>query len=152
MDTKKIEKLILLMKKHGLHEIEVEEENVGKVRVTAAASYAPAGMYAPPPGSYSAAASGAKPSESHSDDSAATVARDKQIRSPFVGTFYEAASPEAEPFVRTGQKVRKGETLCIIEAMKIMNEIEADRDCTIKEVLVKNGQPLEFDQVIFIIE
>jgi acetyl-CoA carboxylase biotin carboxyl carrier protein len=74
------------------------------------------------------------------------------IKSPFVGTFYRQASPGADSFVEIGAKVRKGQTLCIVEAMKLMNEIESDRDGVLKEILVENGQPVEFDQPLFVIE
>lgn len=77
---------------------------------------------------------------------------DKVVRSPFVGTFYEAPSPGAVPFVKVGQRVKKGDVLCIIEAMKIMNEIEAEQDGVIKEILVSNGSPVEYDQPLFIFE
>ena len=69
-----------------------------------------------------------------------------------VGTFYSSASPEAGPFVKVGQKVSEGETLCIIEAMKILNQIEADKSGTIKQILVENAEPVEYDQPLFIIE
>jgi acetyl-CoA carboxylase biotin carboxyl carrier protein len=75
-----------------------------------------------------------------------------QVKSPMVGTFYEAASPTSGPFVTTGQQVSAGDTLCIIEAMKMMNQIEADKAGTIRSILVDNGSPVEFDQVLFIIE
>lgn len=74
------------------------------------------------------------------------------LKSPFVGTFYRASSPGADPFADIGTRVKKGQTLCIIEAMKLMNEIEADRDGVIREILVENGQPVEFDQALFVIE
>lgn len=149
MDTKKIEKLIQLLKKHDLHEIEVESEG-DRVRLTASGLVASPSMpmaiptmatsFAPVAGD-GAAGKSAEAGSSHN-----------HVRSPFVGTFYESPSPGAEPFVRVGQRVKKGETLCIIEAMKIMNEIEAERDCTIKEILVGNGQAVEFDQAIFTID
>ncbi|TVQ66760.1 MAG: acetyl-CoA carboxylase biotin carboxyl carrier protein [Balneolaceae bacterium] len=74
------------------------------------------------------------------------------IKSPIVGTFYEASSPESEPFVKEGAKVQKGDTLCIIEAMKIMNEIESEYSGTIQKILVNNASPVEFDQPLFIIK
>ena len=75
-----------------------------------------------------------------------------QVKSPMVGTFYESASPTSGPFVTPGQKVSVGDTLCIIEAMKMMNQIEADKSGTVRSILVENGSPVEFDQVMFIIE
>jgi acetyl-CoA carboxylase biotin carboxyl carrier protein len=142
MDIKKIEKLIVLLKKHGLQSIEVEEKDVGAVKITLPSSGGP--IFYPQMGSQSVVGasevvtSGGNP--------------DKEIHSPFVGTYYEAASPGADPFVKSGQRIQKGDTLCIIEAMKIMNEIEADRDGVIKEVKVRNGQALEFGQLLFTIE
>jgi acetyl-CoA carboxylase biotin carboxyl carrier protein len=79
-------------------------------------------------------------------------ANQKHIKSPFVGTFYLAPKPGAEPFVRPGQRVKKGDVLCIVEAMKLMNEIESEIDGTIVEVLVDNGKPIEFDQPLFVYE
>ena len=75
----------------------------------------------------------------------------KPVTSPMVGTFYRSPSPEAKPFVQVGDTVKKGDTLCIIEAMKLLNEIEAEEDGVIKEVLVENGQPVEFGQPLFIL-
>lgn len=141
MDIKKIEKVIGLLKKHGLASIEVEEKDVGSVRITAFGSGA-APQYLHPPVSV----------HPQTADVPASGHPDKEIQSPFVGTYYEAASPGADPFVKPGQRIQKGDTLCIIEAMKIMNEIEADRDGVIKEIKVRNGQPLEFGQIIFTLE
>jgi len=74
------------------------------------------------------------------------------VKSPFVGTFYRSASPGADAFAEVGMRVKKGQTLCIVEAMKLMNEIESDRDGVIREILIENGQPVEFDQALFVIE
>lgn len=74
------------------------------------------------------------------------------IKSPIVGTFYEAASPDSDPFVKVGDKVKEGQTLCIVEAMKIMNEIESEFSGTIQEIIAENGSPVEFDQPLFIIK
>jgi acetyl-CoA carboxylase biotin carboxyl carrier protein len=83
---------------------------------------------------------------------AAEVDTGHQVKSPMVGTFYSAASPTSGPFVSQGQQVNAGDTLCIIEAMKMMNQIEADKSGTVKSILVEDGSPVEFDQVLFIIE
>jgi acetyl-CoA carboxylase biotin carboxyl carrier protein len=136
MDVKEIEKHIELMKKHGVAELEVEK---GKVKIVLGGGEPRFFNNTQP----AAVAQSIVASESESV---------KYIRSPFVGTFYESASPGSAAFAKAGQKISKGQTLCIIEAMKIMNEIEADRDCVIKEVLVANEQTLEFDQPIFVIE
>ena len=74
------------------------------------------------------------------------------LKSPFVGTFYRSTTPGSDPMVEVGTRVRKGQSLCIVEAMKLMNEIESDRDGVIREILAENGQPVEFDQVLFVIE
>ena len=81
-----------------------------------------------------------------------TAADGPTVSSPFVGTFYRAPSPEADAFVQVGQTVRKGQTLCIVEAMKLMNEIEAESDCKVLEMLVQNGEPVEYGQALFRIE
>jgi len=146
MDIKKVEKFIQLLKKHSLHEIEIEEDGK-RLRISSGS----VGAFTPAQG-LPPTFSVANESKPEPQGSSVDIPTDKQIRSPFVGTFYEASSPDAEPFVRPGQRVQKGDTLCIIEAMKIMNEIEAEKDGTIKEILVKNEQPLEFDQLIFVYE
>jgi len=85
-------------------------------------------------------------------ESAKAAPAGKVVRSPFVGTLYHAPSPGADPFVEVGKRVKKGATLCIVEAMKLMNEIEAEFDGVIKEILVANEQPVEFDQPLFVME
>ncbi|NTW49876.1 MAG: acetyl-CoA carboxylase biotin carboxyl carrier protein [Chlorobiales bacterium] len=85
-------------------------------------------------------------------DSSATPSRYKEIRSPMVGTFYRSPSPEAHPYAQVGDSITKGKVLCIIEAMKLMNEIESDMDGTIVKILVENSQPIEYDQVLFLID
>lgn len=82
----------------------------------------------------------------------APPASGETVKSPIVGTYYEAASPDSDPFIKVGDKVKKGQTLCIIEAMKIMNEIESEFSGTIKELIVSDGTPVEFDQPLFIIQ
>lgn len=147
MDIKKIERLMELMKAHQLAEIEVDEKG-DRVRISmVTANATPAAMlqqpiHFPAPAAVAAA----------KVDTAGPAETRKTMRSPFVGTFYAAPSPEAATFVKAGQTVRQGETLCIIEAMKLMNEIEAEADTTILEVLVKNGQAVEFDQPLFAIK
>ena len=129
MDLRKLKKLIDLVEESGIAEIEVTEgeEKVRITRTTAAAA-------APAP--------------------AAPAARDlsNAQKSPMVGTFYRAPGPNAAAFVEVGQQVKAGDTLCIIEAMKLMNEIEAEKSGTVKEILVENGTPVEFGEPLFIIE
>jgi len=137
-----VEKLIELLKKHELHQIAIEDGGT-KISVTAK-------------GAQVAEARVAKVTDvvaSATPVSAATKpVRGKVVKSPFVGTFYSAPSPGADVFVELGKRVKKGDTLCIIEAMKLMNEIEAERDGTITEILVDNEQLVEFDQPLFVIE
>jgi len=148
MDIRKVKKLIELLEESGIAELEIKEgeESVrisrlsptSNIQMTTAAPVAVAQAPEPAPAAVEAVVA-EKPSG-------------HEVRSPMVGTFYTAASPTAGPFVTVGQKVEVGDTLCIIEAMKMMNQIEADRAGVIKQILVENGQPVEFDQVLFIIE
>ncbi len=151
MDLRKLKKLIDLVEESGIAEIEVTEGEE-KVRITRATA-APAPVYAAPahvaaPAPAPAAAAAAAPAP------AAPAARDlsNAQKSPMVGTFYRAPGPNAAAFVEVGQQVKAGDTLCIIEAMKLMNEIEAEKSGTVKEILVENGTPVEFGEPLFIIE
>lgn len=139
MDLRKLKKLIDLVEESGIAEIEVTEgeEKVRITRTTAAA----APVYAAP------APAAAAPA-------AAPAARDlsNAQKSPMVGTFYRAPGPNAAAFVEVGQQVKVGDTLCIIEAMKLMNEIEAEKSGVVKEILVENGTPVEYGEPLFIIE
>ncbi|EOF8958878.1 TPA: acetyl-CoA carboxylase biotin carboxyl carrier protein [Neisseria gonorrhoeae] len=136
MDLRKLKKLIDLVEESGIAEIEVTEGEE-KVRITRTIAAAP--VYAAP---VPAAAPAVTP--------AARDLSDAQ-KSPMVGTFYRAPGPNAAPFVEVGQQVKAGDTLCIIEAMKLMNEIEAEKSGTVKEILVENGTPVEFGEPLFII-
>jgi acetyl-CoA carboxylase biotin carboxyl carrier protein len=146
MDIRKIKKLIELLEESGIAELEIKEgeESVRISRQSAPQPMmtAPMQMAAPPQAAVSAPA--AAP--------AAAVDTGHQVKSPMVGTFYGAASPTSSPFVTPGQEVNVGDTLCIIEAMKMMNQIEADKSGKISSILVEDGSPVEFDQVLFIIE
>ncbi len=156
MDLRKLKKLIDLVEESGIAEIEVTEGEE-KVRITrtiannqpvyAAMHHAPQPMLAPAP---AVAAPGATAPVAAAP--AAGPDLSKALTSPMVGTFYRAASPSAPAFAEVGQSVNAGDTLCIIEAMKLMNEIEADRSGVIKEILVVNGQPVEYGEPLFIIE
>ena len=148
MDIRKIKKLIELLDESGIAEIEIHEgeESVRISRQSAVVqtvAAAPAPIAAP----VSAAIATGNPGEA-----TAQIASGHQIKSPMVGTFYASASPTSDPFVTEGQKVNVGDTLCIIEAMKMMNQIEADKAGTVRSILVENGSPVEFDQVLYIIE
>jgi acetyl-CoA carboxylase biotin carboxyl carrier protein len=162
MDFKNIEQLMDLMRKQGFNHLKFETKDQ-KIELTmqpasqggmmasmpmmgahmmAPGMHAPAVPMPPPPAAKSEAPAG----------TARTFSSGHIVKSPFVGTFYRAASPGADVFVDVGTRVRKGQTLCIVEAMKLMNEIEADRDGVIREILGENGQPVEYDQALFVIE
>lgn len=117
-------------------------------QMTAATSFPPQFAQAPAAGQPSSPSDGS----SKSAEAGAANSRYKEIRSPMVGTFYRSPSPEANPYIQVGETVSKGKVLCIIEAMKLMNEIESDLDGTIVKILVENAQPIEYDQVLFLID
>ena len=151
MDIRKVKKLIELLEESGIAELEIKEgeESVRISRYSAAAvqTVAPAPAPAAP---VAAADSAGAPAPAASE--AAESILGHQVKSPMVGTFYASASPTSGPFVSQGQQVSVGDTLCIIEAMKMMNQIEADKAGMVRSILVENGAPVEFDQVLFIIE
>ena len=150
MDLRKLKKLIDLVEESGIAEIEVTEGEE-KVRITRTIAAAP--VYAAPAPAAAMAAAPA-PTATTPAPAAAPAARDlsNAQKSPMVGTFYRAPGPNASAFVEVGQQVKAGDTLCIIEAMKLMNEIEAEKSGTVKEILVENGTPVEFGEPLFIIE
>jgi acetyl-CoA carboxylase biotin carboxyl carrier protein len=145
MDIRKVKKLIELLVDSGIAELEIKEgeesvrisrqstvtQSVAAPAVAAAAVAAPAAATTPLP---------------------EQEPRGHHVKSPMVGTYYGAASPTSSPFVKEGQSVSVGDTLCIIEAMKMMNQIEADKAGIIRSILIENGSPVEFDQIMFIIE
>ncbi|MGE5170961.1 MAG: acetyl-CoA carboxylase biotin carboxyl carrier protein [Rudaea sp.] len=150
MDLRKLKTLIDLVETSGIAELEIQEGEE-RVRITRASpNVAPHMMLhtAPPPAAAPVVApSPAAPAEAP----AAPEEQGHVVKSPMVGTFYRSASPGAAPFVEIGDAVAAGDTLCIVEAMKLMNEIEADAGGTVKAVLVENGQPVEFGQPLFVI-
>ena len=156
MDLRKLKKLIDLVQESGVAELEITEgeEKVrivkgGDVTVSALAAPAaaahPAG--APAPGAAAAPAAEPGPGQEGQQGQEGHV-----VKAPMVGTFYRSPAPEAKPFVEVGQAVKEGETICIIEAMKLMNEIEADASGIVKAILVENGQPVEYGQPLFLID
>ncbi len=156
MDLRKLKKLIDLVEESGIAEIEVTEGEE-KVRITRSIAHVQQQpIYAPAPMIQAATpAPVAPPTSAASVTTPETPAvRDLSCaqKSPMVGTFYRAASPSSPAFVEVGQSVKVGDTLCIIEAMKLMNEIEAEHSGIIKEILVENGTPVEFGEPLFIIE
>ncbi len=153
MDLRKLKKLIDLVEESGIAEIEVTEGEE-KVRITRSlmASVQHQPIYAAP--APAAAAPIAAPTAAAPIAAAAPAEKDtsKAQRSPMVGTFYRAPSPSSPSFVEVGQSVKEGDTLCIIEAMKLMNEIEAEKSGVVKAILVENGHPVEYGEPLFIIE
>jgi acetyl-CoA carboxylase biotin carboxyl carrier protein len=153
MDIRKIKKLIELVEESGIAELEITEgeESVRINRHSSAPVIAaqPQHFAAPVAAPAPAAAPAAAPV---ADVPAASEPAGHKVLSPMVGTFYSAASPEAPAYVEVGQTVNVGDTLCIVEAMKMMNQIEADKAGVVKAILVNNGEPIEFDQALFIIE
>ncbi|ARP37001.1 MULTISPECIES: acetyl-CoA carboxylase biotin carboxyl carrier protein [Vibrio] len=150
MDIRKIKKLIELVEESGISELEISEgEESVRISRNSPVSAAPI-QYAAAPAPVAAAAPAAAPVAAEA--AAPAVPAGHQVLSPMVGTFYGAPSPDAKPFVKVGQSVTAGETLCIVEAMKMMNQIEADKSGVVTAILVEDGQPVEFDQALVIIE
>ncbi|MBV6754656.1 MULTISPECIES: acetyl-CoA carboxylase biotin carboxyl carrier protein [Pseudomonas] len=151
MDIRKVKKLIELLEESGIDELEIKEGEES-VRISrhsktpAQQYYAPAPMPAPV-----AAAPAAAPVAAAPVAAAAPALNGTVARSPMVGTFYRKSSPAAPSFVEVGQSVKKGDTLCIVEAMKMMNHIEAETSGVIESILVEDGQPVEYDQPLFTI-
>lgn len=154
MDIRKVKKLIELLEESNIDEIEIKEgeESVRISRNSAPPMYAPqyAPQYAPPPAPAPAAAAAPAPAAAE-EESAPTKINGHVIKSPMVGTYYGAPSPGSPPFVEVGQHVKAGDVVCIVEAMKMMNQIEADKSGVVEAILVDNAQPVEFDQPLITI-
>ncbi|MCB6182989.1 acetyl-CoA carboxylase biotin carboxyl carrier protein [Leeia sp. TBRC 13508] len=151
MDLRKLKKLIDLVQESGIAELEVTEGEE-KVRITSTVAHAPT-YAAPMQQIIPAAAPVAAAAPAAAEPAAAPGYADASlVKSPMVGTFYRAGAPGAKAFVDVGQSVSVGDRLCIIEAMKLMNEIEADRAGVVKAVLIENGQPVEYGEPLFVIE
>lgn len=152
MDLRKIKKLIELLEESNLAELEIHEgeESVRLSRTGTAPTmmHAPMPMTAPPP---AAAPAPAPAPETPQQIGGEQLPDGQVVRSPMVGTYYSAPNPDSDPFVKEGQKVAKGETLCLIEAMKMFNQIESEFSGTVVAILVESGQPVEFDQPLFVI-
>jgi acetyl-CoA carboxylase biotin carboxyl carrier protein len=146
MDIRKVKKLIEMLEESSLAEIEIQEGEES-IRISRASSTVAAPIMAAPV----AAAAPVAESGPASDDSAALPSGHK-VESPMVGTFYRAPTPGASPFVEVGSTVKEGDTLCIVEAMKMLNQIDADKSGTIKAILKENGEPVEYGEPLFIIE
>ncbi|GAB5380128.1 MAG: acetyl-CoA carboxylase biotin carboxyl carrier protein [Aliiglaciecola sp.] len=152
MDIRKIKKLIELVEESGISELEITEgEESVRIHRGSSASAAPlqyATVAAPAPAPVAAA----PVAEAASAPAATEEVSGHVVKSPMVGTFYRSSSPGSKAFVEVGQKVNVGDTLCIVEAMKMMNQIEADKAGVIKQILIENQEPVEFDQPMFVIE
>lgn len=152
MDIRKVKKLIELLEESGIDELEIKEgeESVRISRHSKQPAYAPQPVYAQAPAPVAAPVAATAPS-AEAAPAAAPKLNGTVARSPMVGTFYRAASPTSANFVEVGQTVKKGDILCIVEAMKMMNHIEAEASGVIESILVENGQPVEYDQPLFTI-
>ena len=159
MDIRKIKKLIDLIQESDVAEIEISEGEES-VRISRNSTSAPMHHYAPHPQSYPAPAPAPNVAETsaanavvEADNKAAQKASHEAnaLRSPMVGTFYRSSSPDTAPFVEVGQQVNAGDVICIIEAMKMFNQIEADRSGTVKAILVDDGHPVEYDEPLIVI-
>jgi len=150
MDLRKLKKLIDLVQESGIAELEVNEGEERVRIVRAGVSTSPMGVNVPAHSVATEIPIGSSPKAAATE--AAPEIAGHVVKSPMVGTFYRAPSPGAQPFIELGDTVKLGQTICIIEAMKLLNEIEADRDGVIKAILVENGQPVEYGEPLFAIE
>ncbi len=148
MDLRKLKKLIDLVQESGISELEITEGEE-KVRIAKYPPQAQATYMAAPPPAISIPATAAGATEAAPVNA---LPSGHIVKSPMVGTFYRSSAPGAKPYVELGQSVSSGDTLCLIEAMKLMNEIESDASGTVKAILVENGQPVEYGQPLFVID
>ena len=150
MDLRKLKKLIDLVQESGIAELEITEGEE-KVRISRAGSAVQTAVMATPQATNMLTAAPAAAAALAAAPEVPAEPEGHVVKSPMVGTFYRSSAPGAKPFVEIGQTVNAGDTLCIIEAMKLLNEIEADQGGVIKTVLVENGQPVEYGQPLFLI-
>lgn len=151
MDLRKLKTLIDLVSESNVSELEITEAE-GKVRIVkspGAVAGAPSAAYAPTPATPAPSIAALS---APAVDAAPEAPVGHQVKSPMVGTFYGAASPGAKPFVEVGSVVKEGDTICIVEAMKILNEIECDKSGTVTQILIDNGEAVEYGQPLFVIE
>jgi acetyl-CoA carboxylase biotin carboxyl carrier protein len=151
MDLRKLKKLIDLVEESGINELEITAGEE-KVRIVKGGGVVPPQATHVPAAPSASAPVGAAQTETPASVANEAPASGHQLKSPMVGTFYRSPSPDSKAFVEVGQQVKEGETICIIEAMKLMNEIECDRSGTVRAILVENGQPVEFGQPLFLID
>jgi acetyl-CoA carboxylase biotin carboxyl carrier protein len=156
MEFDEVRELVKLVESSGIEELEISRKGTTiRIQKSRAGNPSPAANVIPianPRAETSAAAATAEPAAISPPAQEVERAQWKEIRSPIVGTFYRAPSPEAGPFVKVGDRISLGQTLCIIEAMKVMNEIEAEVSGVIKEILVENAQPVEAEAVLFLVD
>ena len=154
MDIRKVKKLIELLEESGIDEIEISEGEES-IRISRSSKIAPS-VVAAAPAAIAAAPAPVAPAAAPVSEAAPAAApaaeQGHSVKSPMVGSFYRSPSPTSAPFVEVGQTVKAGDTVCIVEAMKMMNQIEADKSGVVKAILVENGEPVEFDQPLVIIE
>jgi acetyl-CoA carboxylase biotin carboxyl carrier protein len=152
MDLRKLKKLIDLVQESGIAELEITEgEEKVKIVKGGMVSLSASAPAHPPSAPEARAVAPAAPAAASPAAEAPSGQEGHVVKAPMVGTFYRSASPDAKAFVEVGQAVKEGETICIIEAMKLMNEIEADASGAVKAILVENGQPVEYGQALFIL-
>lgn len=152
MDLRKLKTLIDLVSESNVSELEITEAE-GKVRIVKSAPAGAVSMVAAAPAVVAAPAPVlAAPVVAAAAPAAAEAVKGHVVKSPMVGTFYRSASPGSKPFAEVGSQIKEGEPICIVEAMKIMNEIEADKSGTVTQILVENGHAVEYGQPLFIIE
>jgi acetyl-CoA carboxylase biotin carboxyl carrier protein len=152
MDLRKLKKLIDLVQESGIAELEITEgEERVRIARGGAVTVTPLGAAVPAAPAVPAGQPVAAPAGAAAPAAAPPGAEGHVVKSPMVGTFYRAPAPDAKPFIEVGGAVKEGQIICVIEAMKLMNEIEADASGTIKAILVENGQPVEYGQALFLI-
>lgn len=151
MDLRKLKTLIDLVQQSGIAELEItegeEKVRISRFGAAGAQTIAPQNVALP-----AAAMPATESAEPAAEAETPVAAEGHAVKSPMVGTFYRSSAPGSKPFVEVGQAVKAGETVCIIEAMKLLNEIESDRDGVIKAILVENGQPVEYGQPLFLMD
>jgi acetyl-CoA carboxylase biotin carboxyl carrier protein len=150
MDLRKLKKLIDLVQESGIAELEITEGEE-RVRIASGGAVSLTPLAAAAPAAAAAPVAAAPAPATATAPVPAPAAEGHVVKAPMVGTFYRAPAPDAKPFVEVGDTVKEGQAICVIEAMKLMNEIEADASGVIKAILVENGQPVEYGQALFII-
>ena len=152
MDIRKVKKLIEMLENSSLNEIVIKEGEESVKLVKSVGSFQAAQMITPSPQVMESPSSETETKKETSDTAETKVIDGKSINSPMVGTFYSSPNPGAEPFVKVGDKVSEGDVLCIIEAMKMMNEVKSDYNGIIKEILISDAEPVEYGEALFVIE